>query len=125
MESSIPFNIKTDEQIFSDLELILKKEPEFYLALKESIRHIAVTYQDKYEATKNTIDTKQQMYDVERGEISCTYQMSRYLQRFFAPITFAKGGNKNDLFKIMHYALFAVVRKNKVGEKKNKDIVDK
>ena len=99
-----------------DLELISQKEPEFYNVLSELIGHLAGTYKDKYEASKGFIDTKKMLYSQEMGGHLAFYQMSRYLQRFSAPDTFKKGANKNDLYKICHYALFECVRKNKIEQ---------
>lgn len=113
----IGIKIHTEEQVVNNLELInnlqliLDKEPKFFEALSDAIGHLAKTYEEKYEATKDLINTKEQLYSLERGGIINSYQISRYLQRFLAPISFSKGGNSVDLFKIIHYALFEVTRR--------------
>lgn len=105
------------------LAIIGDKEPEFLLAVAETLNHLAKTYQDKYEGSKGLLDTKAQLYHPERGAVINPYQIARYLQRFMSE-GFQKSGNKNDMMKIIHYALFDIVRMNRIGNVKNEDIVD-
>ncbi len=111
------------KKAIESLSLIGDKEPEMLVAVAETLAHVAKTYEDKYEGSKNLLDTKEQLYHPERGGIINTYQISRYLQRFMSK-GFKKSGNKNDMMKIIHYSLFDIVRMNRSGNVKNEDIVD-
>lgn len=107
-----------------NLANIREKEEEMYIALAELIEHINSTYQDKYESSKQLLDTKNQLYHPVRGSAINTYQICRYIQRFMSE-GHMKSGNKNDLKKVCHYALFDIVRMNKMNLDKDIDIVDK
>lgn len=102
---------------------IAEAEPEFLVAVAETLDFISKTYSDKYEGSKALLDTKAQLYHPVRGAAINPYQMSRYLQRFMSE-GFAKSENKNDVIKIIHYGLFDMVRMNRMGNAKNADIVD-
>jgi hypothetical protein len=115
--------INYTEKAITSIMLIGEKEPEFMVALAETLNHLANTYNDKYEGGKSLLDTKQQLYDKDRGGIINSYQISRYLQRFMTK-GFKKSGNKNDMMKVIHYALFDIVRMNLMPDTKNVDIVD-
>ncbi len=119
METTINYT----EKAIASIRVIGEKEPEFLVAVAETLGHLEATYADKYEASKNLLDTKQQMYNPFRGMIIIAYQISRYLQRFMSE-GFAKSANKNDLHKIIHYSLFGVVNMNRQANIKNIDIVD-
>ena len=115
--------INYTKKAFESLALIGKKEPEFLVAVAELLNHLAGTYQDKYEAVKEIMDTKAQLYHPRRGAVINSYQISKYNQRFMSE-GFVKSGNKNDMLKIAHYALFDVVRMNRMTGVKNVDVVD-
>lgn len=112
-----------NNELIKSLKVIGDKEPEMLEAISELIEHISNTYQDKYEGSKKLLDTKNQLYHPSRGASINTYQISRYLQRFMSE-GFQKSGNKSDLKKICHYALFDIIRMNKIGDDKDIDIVD-
>jgi len=112
------------QETFKQLEEILKKEVEVAIVIQELIAHIHKTYEDKYESSKNLLDTKKQLYHPILGAAINSYQISKYLQRFMS-CGHEKSGNKNDLLKICHYAIFDMVRMNKIGKVKNVDIVEK
>jgi hypothetical protein len=109
---------------FAKIAEISKLEPEFGSVVIELVGHLHGTYKDKYEGSKNLIDTKEQLYHSDLGKAINPYQMSRYLQRYVADPKYKKGENKVDLFKICHYALFDAVRQNRIGNARNTDIVD-
>ena len=111
------------EKAIKSIGIIGEKEPELLVVVAEVLNHIANTYQDKYEGSKDLLNTKAQLYHPIRGASINTYQISRYLQRFMSE-GFEKSGNKNDMMKIVHYAVFDMVRMNRIGDVKNLDIVD-
>jgi hypothetical protein len=114
-----------DLKTILDLELIAKKEPEFYDVLNKFIEHLAITYQDKYEAAKEFVNTKNILYDPIKGRYINNYQILRYAQRHLSDGSkFKKGENASDMYKIGHYALFDVVRLNRMENTKNEDIKD-
>ncbi len=119
-----PKTINITEKAIKALSTIADKEPEFFLALTESICQIANTYSDKYEGAKELLDTKAQLYHPKRGAAINSYQISRYLQRFMSE-GYEKSANKSDTLKMIHYCLFDVVRMNRMDNIKNSDIVDK
>lgn len=125
IEKMINPQISSFTEVIENLEFINHHEPEMFNALSDAIRHISGTYQDKYESAKKLLDTKQQLYHPTRGKSINIYQMCRYLQRFMSD-GHEKSGNKNDLKKIIHYALFDIVRMNRIqNTPKDIDIVDK
>lgn len=105
------------------LKLIAEKEPEFFVAVAETLQHLSKTYKDKYEGSKELLDTKKLLYDKEKGGVINIYQVLRYAQRFLSE-GFSKSHNKNDLYKMIHYTLFNIVRMNKLDTVLNADIVD-
>lgn len=120
IDDSIPLDLNLT---FGALQNIRNKEPEFFAALSEAIVHLNDTYGDKYEAVKSIVDTKQLLYDPEKGKYLSLYQTMRYLQRFFAPAKdFDKGENKKDILKAIHYLLFHNVMLNRRESVKNIDI---
>jgi len=101
-----------------DLAKIQEREPEAFRAIKMTLNHIAGTYGDKYAAGQNIIDTKIMLYDKKTGTPINVYQVNRYLQRYIT------SGNKksyliNDLFKAIHYLVFEITRRVKLGEVDN------
>ena len=112
-----------DTNIIICLNNIKNKEFEFYKALSEAIIHINDTYGDKYEAVKSIVDTKQLLYDPEKGRFLSLYQAMRYIQRFFAAgDKFEKGENKKDILKAIHYLVFHTVMLNRKYSVKNVDV---
>lgn len=105
-----------EERLLEQFRKINGKEPEMASAISEVIEHVAGTYEDKYaKGQEFGIDTKQMLYNPEKGDLLNVYQMSRYLQRYIS-----EGSRKShlvkDLMKIVHYSLFEIVRRLKVGD---------
>lgn len=106
-------------EIIKDLTLISEKEPDAYKALEMVIHHIAGTYSDKYEVKEETvIDTKKMLYHPEMGKYINVYQVNRYLQRVLSDGK-KKSNLINDVFKAIHYLIFEVTRRIKIGETDN------
>lgn len=107
------------DKIIKDLTLISEKEPDAYKALEMVINHIAGTYSDKYEVNEETvIDTKKMLYHPEMGKYINVYQVNRYLQRVLSDGK-KKSNLINDVFKAIHYLIFEVTRRVKMGEIEN------
>lgn len=108
-----------DEQVIKDLLEIQTKEPEAYKAIEMVVHHIADTYSDKYEVRADTlVDTKSFLYSSKAGKYVNIYQVSRYLQRIMS-----EGKKKSDLFndllKAVHYLVFEITRRIRIGETDN------
>ena len=93
------------------------KEPEVANALLLVIRHIHGTYSDKYAKGQDVIDTKKMLYDEQRGDFLNTYQVSRYLQRYITEGS-AKSHLIKDIEKAIHYLIFELVRRIRMGDVK-------
>jgi len=94
---------------------ILEKEPEVAKALSMVINHIDGTYSDKYAKGQDTIDTKKFLYHPESGEPINLYQCCRYLQRYNTKGS-AKSYLVKDIEKAIHYLVFELTRRIKVGD---------
>ena len=95
---------------------IAEKEPEVAQAIALAIRHIHGTYSDKYaKGQQKGIDTKGMLYDKDGGKAVNTYQITRYLQRYVTEGS-AKSNLLIDLFKMVHYIVFEVTRRIKIGD---------
>lgn len=105
-----------EEKLLEQFRKINGKEPEMAEAIHDVICHVAGTYEDKYAKGQSFgIDTKKMLYNPEKGDLLNVYQMSRYLQRYIS-----EGSRKShlvmDIKKMIHYALFELVRRFKVGD---------
>ena len=85
-------------------------------AIEEVIKHVSGTYEDKYAKGQDFgIDTKRMLYNEEKGDLLNVYQVSRYLQRYIT-----EGSRKShlimDLKKAVHYLLFELVRRKRLGD---------
>nr|DAJ27995.1 MAG TPA: hypothetical protein [Caudoviricetes sp.] len=97
------------------LSEIAEIEPDVANAITLVIDHVRGTYGDKYaKGITKGIDTKQMLYDAEKGDLLNVYQISRYAQRYITD-----GSEKShlikDLFKMCHYAIFEIVRRVRGG----------
>lgn len=99
----------------SMIEEIESKEPEVALALEMCVKHIHGTYFDKYAKGQSIIDTKKMLYDKENGAFLNIYQVSRYLQRYLTTGT-KKSNLIKDIEKAVHYLVFELVRRIKIGD---------
>ena len=104
------------ENAIEQLREIESKELEVAQAISMVINHIHGTYSDKYaKGQQKGIDTKGMLYDPEGGKYINEYQIARYLQRYVTKGT-KKSGLLIDLFKMVHYAVFEIVRRIKAGQ---------
>ena len=105
-----------EQQINVMLQEITNKEPEVYQAIGMVITHIHGTYSDKYAKGQDMgIDTKKMLYSKVGGKKVNEYQIARYLQRYVTEGT-KKSGLLIDLMKMIHYAIFEIVRRIKCGQ---------
>jgi hypothetical protein len=116
-------SISVTDKAIEYLRQIGEAEPEMLVALTDVLKHVSNTYSDKYEGAKNILDTKKQLYHPKRGQIINIYQISRYLQRFMSE-GYQKSGNTNDIKKIIHYALFELIRTQLLDAVKDIDVKD-
>lgn len=108
-----------EKQFVLDYNKIKSKEPELFQALMMTVHHISETYSDKYEVTGDTvIDTKKFLYNKDMGKYINIYQVNRYLQRILSSGK-KKSDLFNDLFKAVHYLMFEITRRIKLGEVNN------
>ena len=104
------------DKAVSQLTEIMEKEPDACLAVCMVIDHIHGTYSDKYAKGENMgIDTKKMLYNKESGKAINEYQIARYLQRYVTRGS-KKSGLLKDLFKMIHYALFEIIRRIKADQ---------
>lgn len=104
------------EDISAMLNDIKTKEPDVCEAIGMVIKHIHGTYSDKYAKGQDMgIDTKKMLYHPVKGKAINEYQVTRYLQRYVTEGT-KKSGLLIDLMKIIHYAIFEIVRRIRAGQ---------
>lgn len=104
------------EEISSMLNDIENKEPDVCEAIRMVVKHIHGTYSDKYAKGQDMgIDTKKMLYNKDGGKNINEYQIARYLQRYVTKGT-KKSGLLIDLMKIIHYAVFEIVRRIRAGQ---------
>lgn len=111
-----------EKQIFSveDISAMLNdiktKEPDVFEAIGMVVKHIHGTYSDKYAKGQDMgIDTKKMLYNKDGGKYINEYQVARYLQRYVTKGT-KKSGLLIDLMKMIHYAVFEIVRRIRAGQ---------
>lgn len=98
------------------LNEIKEKEPDVAQAIAMVIDHIHGTYSDKYAKGQDMgIDTKKMLYNKDGGKNINEYQIARYLQRYVTKGT-KKSGLLIDLMKMIHYAVFEIVRRIRAGQ---------
>jgi hypothetical protein len=91
------------------LNKIQEKDPDFYRGLSEFIEYLATTYDDKYEVKPNfSLDYS---YHKQLGKGANVFTIAKYLQRYSTE-GFAKSNQVVDLYKLCHYAMFEIVRRN-------------
>lgn len=104
------------DAIKSMLIEIESKEPEVCQAIGMVVKHIHGTYSDKYAKGQDMgIDTKKMLYNETNGKSINEYQVARYLQRYVTKGT-KKSGLLIDLMKMIHYAVFEIVRRIKADQ---------
>lgn len=103
------------EEVERNLAIIQKNEPEMFKALSLVVRHVAGTYSDKYAKGQDTIDTKKMLYSEKDGRPINIYQVCRYLQRYNTQGS-AKSYLLKDLEKAVHYLLFEITRRIRLGQ---------
>lgn len=112
--SVTPFSFD-DKSVAEMMDEIRSKEPDVARAIEMCVKHIHGTYSDKYAKGQDIIDTKKMLYDKERGAFLNIYQVSRYLQRYIT--TGSKKSNLiKDIEKAVHYLIFELVRRIKMGD---------
>ena len=104
------------DEAVAGLYKIQQEEPDVAQAIAMVIKHIYHTYSDKYAKGQDMgIDTKKMLYDKDGGKNINEYQIARYLQRYVTKGT-KKSGLLIDLMKMIHYAIFEIVRRIKAGQ---------
>ena len=104
------------EDISAMLNDIKTKEPDVCEAIGMIVKHIHGTYSDKYAKGQDMgIDTKKMLYNKDGGKNINEYQVARYLQRYVTKGT-KKSGLLIDLMKMIHYAIFEIVRRIRAGQ---------
>lgn len=107
---------KIIDVVISQLQEIESKEPEVAQAIAMVIDHIHGTYSDKYAKGQDMgIDTKKMLYNKDGGKNINEYQVARYLQRYVTKGT-KKSGLLIDLMKMIHYAIFEIVRRIRANQ---------
>lgn len=103
------------EDYKTNLLTIQMHEPEMFRALSLVVKHVAGTYSDKYAKGQDTIDTKKMLYSEKDGRPINIYQVCRYLQRYNTQGS-AKSYLLKDLEKAVHYLLFEITRRIRLGQ---------
>ena len=107
---------QTIDEIVKNLNEINEQEPEVVQAIGMVVKHIHGCYNDKYaKGQEKGIDTKGMLYDKKGGKYINEYQIARYLQRYVTDGT-KKSGLLIDLFKIIHYGVFEIVRRIRANQ---------
>ena len=105
-----------ERDIIANIRVIEAKEVEMASAIGDVISHVAGTYEDKYaKGQEFGIDTKEMLYNPEKGDLLNIYQTSRYLQRYITEGC-AKSHLLIDMKKAIHYLLFEIVRRKRIGD---------
>jgi len=101
----------TIEEVSAMMTEIEQKEPNVAQAIGMVVKHIHGTYSDKYAKGQDMgVDTKKMLYHPIGGKFINEYQIARYLQRYVTSGT-KKSGLLIDLMKMIHYAVFEIVRR--------------
>ncbi len=102
--------LTTGENLAMSLNTISEKEPEAFYAILSLLEYIAGTYSEKYENSGMPNVTKPLLVESKVGATMNTYAIMKYAQRYITT-GHAKSYNITDMYKILHYGLFEVQRR--------------
>lgn len=98
------------------INTIIDKDIRIMLVLSPFLKHIAATYDDKYENTGKTNIAKDFLLSSSSPD-TAIFNCIKYVQRY-STTGFEKSGKIIDIYKAMHYLIFELQRQRQQNDKK-------